>query len=128
MKYILTKSKEKFKFKKKPKFIDGYSITKKMTITIYNSTLKSSIFKKKTDKKMNNLFNLFMFLENNEDDDEGGHLLAAGIEEMQILLAENPNMFTNSELNSYYDKLETMETRAITEKISQGKGRWQKET
>ena len=85
MKYILTKSKEKFKFKKKPKFVDGYSITKKFTITIFNNELKSSIFKKKTDKKMNNLFNLFMFLENNEDDEEGGHLLAAGIEEMQIL-------------------------------------------
>ena len=123
MKYILTKSKEKFKFKKKPKFIDGYSITKKMTITIFNNELKSSIFKKKTDKKMNNLFNLFMFLENNEDDEEGGHLLAAGIEEMQILLAENPNLFTNAELNSYYDKLDTMEARMPVERISQGKGR-----
>ena len=123
MKYILTKSKEKFKFKKKPKFIDGYSITKKLTITIFNNELKSSIFKKKTDKKMNNLFNLFMFLENNEDDEEGGHLLAAGIEEMQVLLAENPNLFTNAELNSYYDKLETMEARMPVERISQGKGR-----
>lgn len=123
MKYILTKSKEKFKFKKKPKFIDGYSITKKMTITIFNNELKSSIFKKKTDKKMDNLFNLFMFLENNEDDEEGGHLLAAGIEEMQILLAENPNLFTNAELNSYYDKLDTMEARMPVERISQGKGR-----
>ena len=123
MKYILTKSKEKFKFKKKPKFIDGYSITKKMTITIFNNELKSSIFKKKTDKKMNNLFNLFMFLENNEDDEEGGHLLAAGIEEMQILLAENPNLFTNAELNSYYDKLDTMEARMPVERISQRKGR-----
>ena len=123
MKYILTKSKEKFKFKKKPKFVDGYSITKKFTITIFNNELKSSIFKKKTDKKMNNLFNLFMFLENNEDDEEGGHLLAAGIEEMQILLAENPNLFTNAELNSYYDKLDTMEARMPVERISQGKGR-----
>ena len=123
MKYILTKSKEKFKFKKKPKFIDGYSITKKMTITIFNNELKSSIFKKKTDKKMNNLFNLFMFLENNEDDEEGGHLLAAGIEEMQILLAENPNLFTNAELNSYYDKLDTMEARMPVERISQSRGR-----
>ena len=128
MKYILTKSKEKFKFKKKPKFVDGYSITKKFTITIFNNELKSSIFKKKTDKKMNNLFNLFMFLENNEDDEEGGHLLAAGIEEMQILLAENPNLFTNAELNSYYDKLDTMEARMPVERISQGRGRWQKET
>lgn len=123
MKYILTKSKEKFKFKKKPKFVDGYSITKKFTITIFNNELKSSIFKKKTDKKMNNLFNLFMFLENNEDDEEGGHLLAAGIEEMQILLAENPNLFTNAELNSYYDKLDTMEARMPVERISQGRGR-----
>lgn len=112
--YIIYKTDEVKKSTKPLSFKDGYSFTKKMVITLYESGLIKHVLTTKINNSLKSIINLYLMIEEDEDGESEAsrETLLPKIELMRRMLLEKYAMFLGiDEVESYLNKLEKLEKK-----------------